>query len=129
MVTEENGCSANLVTRERYYGRCEFDTPSWAFPHFWCNVQASQQKYTVMFQAVGAMAVPPSHSQSVLPNPRILILERIERVDEQFWLFVTVNQLPACPACGHTSHRRVSTTLRHSDMEFSEYRRQSLWVC
>ena len=52
---------------------------------------------------MGAMAPPPSHSQAVLPNPRILVLERIERVDEQFRLCVTVNQSPACPVCGHTS--------------------------
>ncbi len=49
------------------------------------------------------MAPPPSHSQAVLPNPRILVLERIERDGEQFQLFVTVNQVPACPVCGHMS--------------------------
>src|SRR3954447_6823514 len=56
-----------------------------------------------MFYAVGAMAPPPSHSQAVLPNPRILALQRIERVDEQFRLFVTVDQVPACPVCGQSS--------------------------
>ena len=35
----------------------------------------------------------------------------------------------ACHAARTYKNRRVSTTLRHSDMEFSEYCRLSLWVC
>jgi transposase len=49
------------------------------------------------------MATPPSHSQAVLPNPRILLLQQVERTEQQFRLFVTVNQLPSCPMCGHIS--------------------------
>jgi transposase len=49
------------------------------------------------------MATPPSHSQAVLPNARILVLQSVERTEEQFRLLVTVNQLPSCPMCGHIS--------------------------
>ena len=50
------------------------------------------------------MASPPSHSQAVLPNARILVLERIERLNESFQLFVSMNQAATCPACQHVSH-------------------------
>ncbi len=58
------------------------------------------------------MAPPPSHSQSLLPNPGILILDRIERDADRFRLMVHVEQEPACPLCGqvsrsgHSSYRR-----------------------
>src|SRR5713226_273583 len=58
------------------------------------------------------MAAPPSHSQSLLPNPGILILDRIERDADRFRLMVHVEQEPACPLCGqvsrsgHSSYRR-----------------------
>ena len=50
------------------------------------------------------MATPPSHSQAVLPNSQILLLDRIERTDQRFRLFVTVEQTPSCPMCGRISH-------------------------
>ena len=49
------------------------------------------------------MATPPSHSQAVLPNSQILLLDRIERTDQRFRLFVTVEQTPSCPMCGRIS--------------------------
>jgi transposase len=61
------------------------------------------------------MATPPSHSQAVLPNAQILTLERVERTEEQFRLFVTVDQVPSCPMCGRVSrslHSRYSRCLQ-----------------
>lgn len=55
------------------------------------------------------MAPPPSHSQAILPNPGLLILERIERAEQQFRLFVRMSQRPACPLCGRTSGSRHSS--------------------
>jgi len=43
------------------------------------------------------MAIPPSHSQSVLPNSKILLLESIERDENGFTLEVWTSQLPHCP--------------------------------
>jgi hypothetical protein len=45
------------------------------------------------------MALPPSHSHAVLPSPRILVPERIERRDNQFRIFVCTRQPAFCPAC------------------------------
>jgi transposase len=59
------------------------------------------------------MVPPPCHSQTILPNPGILRLERIERENKQFRLFVRVQQRAACPVCGkisssgHSSYRRL----------------------
>ena len=50
------------------------------------------------------MAPPPSHSQSVLPNSHILLLERIERDENGFTLEVRTCQTPPCPDCGELSH-------------------------
>ena len=47
---------------------------------------------------------PPSHSQSLLPNPAILILDGIERCADRFRLLVHVEQEPICPLCGEPSH-------------------------
>ncbi len=58
------------------------------------------------------MAPSPSHSQSLLPNPGILILDRIERDVDRFRLMARVDQEPTCPVCGvvsrsgHSSYRR-----------------------
>jgi hypothetical protein len=38
------------------------------------------------------MAPPPSHSQSLLPNPEILILDRVERDADRFRLIVHVGR-------------------------------------
>jgi transposase len=54
------------------------------------------------------MATPPSHSQSLLPNPGILILDRIEREADRFRLVVHVEQQPLCPGCGEVSRSRHS---------------------
>jgi hypothetical protein len=62
---------------------------------------------------MGAMAFPPSHSQSLLPNPDILILDGIERAGDRFRLMVRVEQTPACPLCGEASQSRHSIYRRH----------------
>lgn len=49
------------------------------------------------------MAPPPSHSQSLLPNPSILVLDRIERDADRFRFIVHVEQKPSCPLCGQVS--------------------------
>jgi transposase len=54
------------------------------------------------------MAPSPSHSQSLLPNPDILILDRIERDADRFRLSVHVEQDPVCPLCGEVSRSRHS---------------------
>ena len=50
------------------------------------------------------MASPPSHSQAVLPNTQILVLDRIERDETGFLLEVRTSQLPRCPDCAKISH-------------------------
>jgi transposase len=57
------------------------------------------------------MAFPPSHSQSLLPNPDILILDGIER-DSRIRLMVHVEQTPACPLCREASQSRHSSYRR-----------------
>src|SRR5947209_12761032 len=59
------------------------------------------------------MAHPPSHSQSLLPNPETLILDRIERDAERFRLMVHVEQEPICPRCGEVSRSRHSCYCRY----------------
>jgi transposase len=49
-----------------------------------------------------------SHSQALLPNPDLLILERIERETNRFRLTVRVEQEPTCPRCGAVSRSRHS---------------------
>jgi transposase len=49
-----------------------------------------------------------SHSQALLPNPDILILERIERDANRCRLTVHVEQEPSCPLCGAISRSRHS---------------------
>lgn len=49
------------------------------------------------------MAPPPSHSQSVLPEPGILLLDRIEKQGTEFRIFVAARQLAQCPVCGQVS--------------------------
>jgi transposase len=58
------------------------------------------------------MAPFPSHSQSLLPNPSILILDRIERDADRFRLRVHVEQKPSCPVCGEVSRSRHSVYSR-----------------
>ena len=58
------------------------------------------------------MAFAFAHSQAVLPNPEALVLERVERVGEQFRLYVVTNQRPACPICGCVSRSRHSCYCR-----------------
>jgi transposase len=49
------------------------------------------------------MVPPLSHSQILLPNPTLLLLDRIEQDLTQFRLILHVDQEPACPACGQIS--------------------------
>ena len=58
------------------------------------------------------MALPPSHSQSLLPNADIVILDRIERDADRFRLIVHVEQDPVCPMCGEVSRSRHSCYCR-----------------
>jgi transposase len=58
------------------------------------------------------MADCPSHSQSLLPNPDILVLDRIEREGSCFRLIVHVEQRPICPVCGKLSRSRHSSYRR-----------------
>lgn len=59
------------------------------------------------------MTIPsPSHSQALLPNPRILLLDRIERDANRFRLIVHVEQEPSCPHCGEVSRSRHSSYSR-----------------
>lgn len=58
------------------------------------------------------MALAKSHSQSVLPNPRSLVLETIEQSENHFLLSVYVEQVPCCPECGRLSHSRHSSYVR-----------------
>jgi transposase len=58
------------------------------------------------------MAAPPSHSQSLLPNPDILILDRIEQDADRFRMVVHMEHEPACPLCGEASRSGHSRYLR-----------------
>jgi transposase len=58
------------------------------------------------------MAPPPGHSQSLLPNPGILILDRIERDADRFRFILRVEQEPLCPLCGEPSRSGHSTYCR-----------------
>ena len=58
------------------------------------------------------MALAKSHSQSVLPNPRSLVLETIKQSNDHFLLSVHVEQVPGCPECGRPSHSRHSSYVR-----------------
>src|SRR4051794_25906863 len=49
------------------------------------------------------MAPPPGHSQSLLPNPKALVLEGIQRDDEGFILEVSSQSDARCPECGKRS--------------------------
>ena len=55
------------------------------------------------------MAPAPGHSQAVLPNPDMLVLERIDRHDKGFDILVTTRQAAKCPICKRTS------TAQHSE--------------
>ena len=55
------------------------------------------------------MAPSASHSQAVLPSPSTLVLDRIDRQEKEFELFVSTSQPAMCPLC-----QRISTA-RHSD--------------
>lgn len=50
------------------------------------------------------MAIPPGHSQSVLPNPQLLRLESVQRDQGGFTLEVSSRYSPHCPDCGKRSH-------------------------
>lgn len=58
------------------------------------------------------MAFAKSHSQSVLPNPRSLVLEAIEQFEDHFLLAVHIEQVPGCPECGQRSRSRHSSYVR-----------------
>src|SRR5947209_12617346 len=50
------------------------------------------------------MALPPSHSQAVLPNAHSLALDGIQRDEQGFLIEVSTQQIPRCPGCGKRSH-------------------------
>jgi transposase len=59
------------------------------------------------------MASPPSHAQSVLPDSKALVLDRIERVENRFILSVHGRQAPRCPRCSRVSSSRHSSYVRN----------------
>jgi hypothetical protein len=59
------------------------------------------------------MARPLSHSQSLLPNPDILVLNQIEQGVGRFRLMAHFEQKPACPVCGEVSQSRHSCYRRY----------------
>ena len=59
------------------------------------------------------MALPPSHSQAVLPNAHSLALDRIRRDEQGFVIEVSTQQIPRCPDCGKRSHSLHSHYQRH----------------
>jgi transposase len=58
------------------------------------------------------MAPPPRHSQAVLPDPKTLILDGVEREQNRFILTVRTRQPTACPKCGRSSKARHSEYVR-----------------
>jgi len=58
------------------------------------------------------MGLAKSHSQAVLPNPRLLVLEAIEPSEDPFLLTVHVEQVPYCPECGRQSESCHSSYVR-----------------
>jgi transposase len=61
------------------------------------------------------MATPPSHSQSVLPDPQKLTLTRIDRDQDRFVLHVRAQQTACCPRCQTASrspHSAYTRTVR-----------------
>ncbi len=54
----------------------------------------------------------PSHSQKLLPNPTLLVLDRVEQDPTRFRLIVHVDQEPECPVCGQASRSRHSSYYR-----------------
>jgi transposase len=59
------------------------------------------------------MAPPPSHSQSLLPNSKALVLEGIQRDDGGFILEVSLQSNAHCPECGTRSRSFHSSYGRH----------------
>lgn len=55
---------------------------------------------------------PPSHSQSVLPNPQVLVLDKVEQNEAGFVLEVSSSQPPRCPDCGKRSRSFHSRYVR-----------------
>jgi transposase len=58
------------------------------------------------------MVSPPSHSQSVLPDPHVLVLKNIVRSESKFILYVSARQAAICPSCGRVSRSRHSSYVR-----------------
>jgi len=54
------------------------------------------------------MVPPPSHSQAALPKPETLVLQRIEKQERDFRIFVATRQTALCPVCGQESSSRHS---------------------
>jgi Transposase/zinc-finger of transposase IS204/IS1001/IS1096/IS1165/Homeodomain-like domain len=54
------------------------------------------------------MAPVPGHSQAVLPNSGMLVLERIDRHDKGFEILVTTRQVATCPLCNRMSRAQHS---------------------
>jgi transposase len=74
------------------------------------------------------MAASSSHSQSLLPNPGVLILDRIERDSDRIRLVVHVRQEPTCPVCGEVSRSGHSSYSRCLQDLPWQGRSVQLWV-
>ncbi len=68
-----------------------------------------QREYVLVWESD---AFSLSHSQSLLPNPGILILDRIERETDRFRWMVHVEHEPRCPVCACISRSPHSSYCR-----------------
>ena len=74
------------------------------------------------------MVSPPSPSQILLPNPTLLVLDRIEQNLTQFRLILHVDQEPACPVCGQVSRSCHSRYCRYLQDLPWQGRAVQLWL-
>jgi transposase len=73
---------------------------------------------------------PPSHSQSVLPNPHILVLNKVGQTEEGFVLDVSCRHKAQCPDCGMRSNSVHSRYTRYlQDLSWQGLRVRLRFYC